>query len=189
MKQLLPRPTVVFTMAIAVLTQGAWQGIDSFLPTFFVQYHGYSATFAGTLFAGYFVAQRILQIGVGIAADRFGRDVTIASCALAGIAGVGLLVKGADLVATVSGIVLLGLSMGHSPAVFSRFMDRMVEDKQGYGFGLFRTTYMIIAASGSVVLGTLADTFNWAVSLGSVGVGLAIVCCLLAVNYVFDLKY
>lgn len=189
MKRLLTRPEILFTGGIAIIVEAAWQGIASFLPTFFVQYHATSTTVAGTLFAVYFVVQGVLQIGVGMISDRLGRDIAIGICALTGIAGLVLLIEGTELVILVPGVVLLGLSMGYGPAVFSRFMDRLADDKRSFGFGLFRTAYMVIAAPGSVVVGALADTFGWSVSLGFIAASFVGVCCLLVVNHVFGLEY
>jgi MFS family permease len=186
---LLTRPTIAFTGVVAILYEAAWQGIASFLPTFFIQYHSFSTTFAGVLFAGYFVVQGILQVGVGVAADRFGHDSTIAVCALTGIAAVTLLIRTGSLPTVVFGVGLLGLSMGHSPAVFSRFIDRLADGERSFGFGLFRTSYMIVAAPGSVILGGLADSFGWAVAIGAVAVGLGAVCTLLLTNYVAGSGY
>ncbi|MCU4742230.1 MFS transporter [Natronoglomus mannanivorans] len=201
--ELLSRPAIVFTGVIAIISDFTWQAIASFLPTFFVQYHGYSRTLAGTLFAAYFVAQGVLQIGVGVLADRIGRDVTTAICMVTGIVGLALLVVGPEVVASLgfgsesavefgaigAGIVLLGLSMGWSAAVFPRFMDHLSAAEQSSGFGLVRTVYMVVAASGSVVVGLLADLFGWAVSFGFLIALLAVVCVLLVANEVFGLEY
>ncbi|MCU4972026.1 MFS transporter [Halobacteria archaeon AArc-m2/3/4] len=201
--ELLSRPAIVFTGVIAIISDFTWQAIASFLPTFFVQYHGYSRTLAGTLFAAYFVAQGVLQIGVGVLADRIGRDVTTAICMVTGIVGLALLVVGPEVVAGLgfgsesavefgaigAGIVLLGLSMGWSAAVFPRFMDHLSAAEQSSGFGLIRTVYMVVAASGSVVVGLLADLFGWAVSFGFLIALLAVVCVLLVANEAFGLEY
>lgn len=188
-RRLLTRPGIVFTGVIAILSEASWQGIASFLPTFFVQFHSFSTTLAGTLFAIYFVAQGVLQVGIGLVADRLGRDVAIAICALTGIAGVLLLIRGSDLAVIVLGLVLIGVSMAYGPAVFARFMDYMDDDERGFGFGLFRTTYMVVAAPGSVVLGTLADAFDWSVSMGFVAASLVIVLVLLVANHALNLEY
>ncbi|SDX82302.1 MFS transporter [Halopenitus persicus] len=181
-RRLLSRPPVLFTGAIAVLTEFTWQSLASFLPTFLVRYHGHSTTLAGTLFGVYFLTQGILQIGVGRLADRFGRDPAIGGCMAAGIAGIALLIAATGLPAIVVGCLLLGLGMSWGAAVFPRFIDRLTPAERSFGFGLFRTTYMTIAASGSVVVGVLADLFGWGVSVGSLAGLLAVVGLLLAGN-------
>ncbi|WP_394743203.1 MFS transporter [Natronococcus roseus] len=187
--KVLLRPSVLFTGVIAVIAEFTWQALASFLPAFFVQYHGYSTTLAGILFGVYFVSQGFLQVGVGFFADRFGRDRAIGVCMLAGGIGLLLLVIGSGLTLIVAGTLLLGLGMGWGAAVFPRLMDRLSEDERAFGFGLFRTVYMVIAASGSVIVGLLADLFGWPVSFGLLICLLSLVCGLLIINQLLQMEY
>jgi predicted MFS family arabinose efflux permease len=186
---LLSRPAVVFTGVIAIISDFTWQAVASFLPAFFVQYHDYSQTLAGVLFAAYFIAQGVLQVGVGVLADYSDRDVATGTCMVTGIGGLALLVAGPSFAGIAAGVVLLGWSMGFGAAVFPRFMDLLSADEQSFGFGVFRTVYMVVAASGPVVVGTLADVFGWAVSFGFLIAILALVVCLLLVNRLLGLQY
>lgn len=70
-----------------------------------------------------------------------------------------------------------------------RFMDSLSAAEQSSGFGLIRTAYMVVAASGSVVVGALADFSGWAVSFGFLIALLAIACGLLVANPALDLGY
>jgi len=186
---LLTRPSIVFTGAIAIICDFTWQGVASFLPTFLDEFRGYSSTFSGTLFAVYFVTQGVLQVAVGNVADRFGRDTATALCMGAGIAGFGLLVAGPGLVAVSTGIVLLGIGMGWGAAVMPRFMDHLSDEERGAGFGLIRTVYMVVAATGSVATGTVADQFGWAASFTMLAALMAIVLALLGANWLLDRGY
>ena len=185
----LRRPEIVFTGVIAVLAEFAWTGIVSFLPTFLTAHRGYSSTLAGTLFAVYFVALGVLQVGVGALSDRYGRDAATGLCMCAGIAGVSTLVAAPGLAAAAVGVLLTGLGMGWGAAVFPRFMDHLPETEHGTGFGLVRTAYLVAASTGSVTLGVLADAFGWAVSFGALVVVLAVVLCLLAGNWALGGRY
>ncbi|RKD98235.1 MFS transporter [Halopiger aswanensis] len=189
MLEVLSRPPIVYTGVIAIIFDFTWQGLASFLPTFFVEFHGYATTTAGTMFAGYFIVQGVLQIAVGRIADRLGRDIGILCCAATGIAGLALLVVGTGLVALSSGIVLLGTGMGWGAAVFPRFMDHLSEAEQSAGFGLVRTVYMIVASTGSIAVGFVTDVAGWAASFGALAALLAIVLCLLAANRALDHRY
>ncbi|TYL40691.1 MFS transporter [Natronococcus pandeyae] len=189
MLEVLSRPAILFTGAIAIANDFIWQGVATFLPTFLVEFRGYSTTTAAVLFGAYFVVQGFLQIGVGSLSDRVGRDVAIAVCTVAGILGFSLLVVGSGLAAVASGIVLLGLSMGWGAAVLPRFMDNLAEDERSVGFGLIRTVYMIVASAGSVVVGLVADLFGWAVSFGVLIAMLAVVGCLLVANWLTGSRY
>ncbi|WP_129115502.1 MFS transporter [Halegenticoccus tardaugens] len=187
--ELLSRPAIVFTCVIAIVTDFTWQGIASFLPTFFVQHRGYSSTLAGALFAAYFVVQGVLQVGVGSVSDRYGRDFAIALCMVAGVVGLALLVACPGLPAVGIGVLLLGLSMGWGAAVMPRFMDHLSEAERGVGFGLVRTVYMIVASAGSIAVGLFADLFGWAVSFGVLIALLAFVLCLLVANWSLGAGY
>ncbi len=180
-RAVLARPAVGFTMVIAVIADFTWQALASFLPTFLVQYHGVSGTTAGVLFAGYFVAQGALQVVVGAVADRFGYDAAIAACMIAGVGGIGLLIADLGLVAVGGGIVLLGASMGFGAAVFPRLMSLLNDENRGYGFGAFRTVYMVFAAAGPAVVGRVADAFGWPAAFGLLAglLGLVVVLQLL----------
>jgi MFS transporter, YNFM family, putative membrane transport protein len=186
---LLSRPPIIFTGALAIANDFVWQGVATFLPTFLVQFRGYSTTTAAVLFGAYFVVQGICQIGVGALADRVGRDAATMLCAVAGILGFALLVAGSGSVAVVVGISLLGLSMGWGAAVLPRFMDHLGAEERSVGFGLVRTVYMIVASSGSIAVGLLADLFGWAVSFGVLIGLLGSVACLLVANWATGSRY
>ncbi|MFA9516503.1 MFS transporter [Halopenitus sp. H-Gu1] len=189
MVDLLSRPSIVFTLWLAVVGEFAWQGIASFLPTLLVERHGQSTALAGALFSLYFVAQGIGQVGIGIVADRVGRDGVTAGCMVVGIVGIAALTLQSGLVVLATGAVLLGVSMSFGPAVLPRFFEEMSDEERSAGFGLVRTVYMIVASLGSVVLGILADLFDWGVSFGFLAVLLAFVAATLAINWVLDLDY
>ncbi|WP_225335313.1 MFS transporter [Halomicrobium urmianum] len=186
---LLSRRTIVFTGVVAVLFDFTWQALSSFLPTFFVQHHGYSQTLAGTLFAVYFAGHGVLQIGVGALADRYGRDAAAVACAVTGIAGLAVLVVGSRLWVLVGALLLLGFGMGWAAAVFPRFMDNLAASEQNFGFGLIRTSYMVVAATGSVVVGALADRLDWTAAFGALIALLAVAGGMLVVNRSLDLGY
>jgi hypothetical protein len=56
--------------------------------------------------------------------------------------------------------------MSATPVVQSRMMDRLSEADQGAGFGLFRTVYLLVGASGTAVVGTAADLAGWGTAFG-----------------------
>jgi MFS family permease len=185
--ELLSRPSISFTMIIATVGEFTWQGLASFLPTFLVEYHGYSTVLAGTIFSLYFVVQAFGQVGVGRSADYFGYDTTIFVCFVAAIGGIWVLVFTPTVAAVVAGTVLLAIGMSNASAVFPRLLSHMSESEQGTGFGLVRTVYMIVASFGSVAVGVMADLFGWGFSfwvLGGLLLGLAVT---LVVNWAFNL--
>lgn len=167
---LLSRPPIAITVGLAVSGAFVWQATASFLPAFLVEYHGYSEVVAGTVFSGYFIVQGLAQPGLGTLSDRIGRYPTAAAATFVGVLGYMLLVIGSGLWMIGIATVLAGIAMSWGAALLPKFMDHLDADERGAGFGLVRTTYMTLGASGSVVAGTAADIVGW----GATFVGLAI---------------
>ncbi|MFB6273494.1 MAG: MFS transporter [Salinibacter sp.] len=168
--ELLRRPPIARTVGLSAVGMFVWQATASFLPTFFVAHHGYSAATAGTLFSAYFLVQGITQPGLGALSDRIGRDAAASLAIGVGIVGYGLLVVGTGMEMAVVAVGLSGFSMGWGAALMPKFMDHLDEHERSAGFGLVRTVYMVLGASGSVVVGFMADFFGWEVAfLGLVG--------------------
>ncbi len=161
---LLRRPPIARTVILSAVGMFVWQATASFLPTFFVAHHGYSEATAGALFSAYFLVQGATQPGLGALSDRIGRDSAASLAIAVGIVGYGLLVVGTGLTMAVVSVACAGLSMGWGAALMPKFMDHLDEHERSAGFGLVRTVYMVLGASGSVVTGFVADAFGWGVA-------------------------
>jgi MFS family permease len=186
---LLSRPQIAFTTALAVLCEFTWQATASFLPAFLIVYQGYSVGFASALFSVYFIVQGLVQPGIGSLSDRYGREEVTAACAVLGIGGYSLLLGGSSLGVILVAIVLIGIAMSWGAALLPRFVDNLSTAERGAGFGLVRTTYMVLSATGSVVVGTVADVAGWGAAFGIFVVFLSVVCVALAGNRLFDLGF
>jgi len=182
---LLVRPSVAFTTTLAFLGVFVIQSIQSFFPTFLVEYAGTSQAYAGGAFAALFAIQGATLPAVGRVSDRFGRDRTVRGCFVVGAAGLALLLVG-DATGRLVGIPLLAIGFSWPPAIDARFMDALHDDEQGVGFGLVRTVYMLLAALGSVVTGALATVFGWRVAYGVLVVIFAGLAVLLTLNRVLE---
>ena len=168
--ELLRRPPIAVTVALSAAGMFVWQATASFLPTFLVAYHGYSASTAGLLFSAYFLVQGVSQPGLGALSDRIGRDEAASVAVGIGIVGYGLLIAGANLGIAVAAVALAGIAMGWGAALMPKFMDHLDDHERSAGFGLIRTVYMVLGASGSVAVGLVADLFGWGVAfLGLAG--------------------
>lgn len=185
--QLLSRPKIAFTALLAILCEFIWQATASFLPTFLIAHLGYSTALASAIFSGYFVVHGLTQPIIGALSDRFGREVVTAVCAAFGIVGYSLLIAGPTLSITLLAVLLVGTAMSWSAALLPRFMDNLSAEERGAGFGLVRTTYMVISASGSAVVGSIADLAGWGVAFGIFVVFLSLVCVALLLNRLFNL--
>lgn len=185
-KDLFSRGPIAFTTLLAICGEFVWQATASFLPTFLIAAHGYSAALASGLFSTYFVVHGLTQPVIGRLSDQWGRDRIAAACAGIGIAGYGLLISGSGLGMVISAIVLIGIAMSWSAAVLPRFMDNLSARERAAGFGLVRTTYMIISATGSAIVGTVAAFAGWNAAFSIFVLLLVFICIVLAINHVFD---
>lgn len=187
--ELLSRPPILFTAVIASVGAFAWQGTASFLPTFLVEYRGLSSTTAGVLFSSYFVVQAVVKPGLGRLSDDYGRDLAIGVSIVTSAVGMALFVVAPSLVGVGLAVVLVGIGLGMGVTVEPRFVDELSESKQGVGFGLVRTVYLVVSSLGSVAVGFLSDTFGWAAAFLFLVALLSVVLCALIVNSTLDLGY
>ncbi|WP_101297865.1 MFS transporter [Halegenticoccus soli] len=184
---LLSRPEIAYTSALAVAGAFTWQATASFLPTFLQAYHGLSAAIASALFSLYFVVHGATQPLTGWLSDRFDRDAAATLTMGIGVVGYGLLAFGSGLVAFVAGVCLAGIAMSWGAPIQSRFIDLLSPEERGAGFGLVRTVYMVLGASGSVVVGALSDAFGWFVAIGLLVCVMAFGLAVLVANRAFGL--
>jgi MFS family permease len=158
---LLSRPPIAFTTAVATLGAFCWQATASFLPAFLVAFRSLPETTAGLLFSAYFVVNGLAQPTTGWVSDRIGRDATTIGTMALGVVGFGLLVAG-PRIALLPAVGIVGVAMTWGAPLQSRFFDQFEPGEQGAAFGLVRTAYMVLGATGSVVVGVLADVAGWA---------------------------
>ena len=186
---LLSRPGVAYTTALSALGAFTWQATASFLPAFLEGSQGFPRTTAGLLFSAYFLVNGVAQPLTGSLSDRYSRDSAAALTMGAGVLGFATLVVGEGLPATVTGVCLVGVAMTWGAPLQSRFMDLLDETERGLGFGLVRTVYMTLGATGSVAVGVSADLLGWSVAFGLLAgvMGLALVAIL--ANRLLSLGY
>ncbi|WP_418285164.1 MFS transporter [Halorubrum sp. DTA46] len=191
--ELLSRPRIAYTTALATLGAFTWQATASFLPTFLEIGGGFSTALSALLFSLYFVVHGGTQPITGSVSDRIGRDATVMGTMAAGVVGYGLLAATAafdlGLPVTVVAVGFVGLAMSWGAPLQSRFMDLLSEAERGAGFGLVRTAYMVIGASGSVVVGAISDIAGWTVAVGLLAVVMALGLATLAANRALRLGY
>lgn len=187
-RQLLVRPQILYSVAVASVAVFAFQSITSFLPTFFVEYRGFSTATAGVVYGGVFLLSALVQPLAGRASDRVGRDGVLVLNTLAAAAGFGLLLYGSTQLSAYGAAALLGIGLSWAGVMQVRIMDRLPEDGATVGFGVVRTVYMFAGALGSVVTGTLADYLGWTAAYGLVAGLLVVVSATLVLNRVLSLR-
>lgn len=134
-----------------------YQGITAFLPTYLVEVKGLSQTTASTLYGLFYASGAVSQWFAGNAADRYGERVVLAALAGFGVVTLGLLPFVGGTAALAALLALLGTRLGIGP-VGNGFVAALLPDEiQGAGYGLFRTFYLAVGASGSLIVGVLAE--------------------------------
>jgi MFS family permease len=167
---LLARPPIALTMTLSTCGAFVWQATASFFPTVLIEYHGYSEPLAGAFFSGYFAVQGLVQPALGTLSDRMGRYPAAALVLGVGVGGYLLLALHSAPWAIAVATVCAGIAMSWGAALLPKFMDHLAPDERSVGFGLIRTVYMVLGASGSVITGIAADVFGW----GPAVLGLAV---------------
>jgi predicted MFS family arabinose efflux permease len=161
-------PSIAFFALVAVLAMFPLNGLMSFLPTFLVEYHGYSPTLAGGVFSVFFVVRGVSQLGVGPIADRIDRETVVSGCLLLGTLGVGLFLLGPGFVTVGLGVLSVGIGYNFFTALEPKILDSLSAADRNAGFGVFRTVYVAGGATGSVGMGALADAVGWYVTFVAV---------------------
>jgi MFS family permease len=170
----LREPSILLPLAVTVVAAFVWQAGLSFLPTFLEEYHSLSSRTAAGLYSLTFVVSTLSMPVIGAVADRAGTAWALGASLLASLVGYVVLTAVVWQFAVVVGSVAVGVGMSYGGAVQALFMQRFDDDERIAGFGTVRTVYMLLGSLGSVVTGTLADWYGWAVSFGSVAVLLSV---------------
>ncbi len=171
--ELLGRPPILWTGILSLLGAFVWQATASFLPTFLVEHHGYTEAMAGVFFSAYFAVQGAGQPLIGGLSDRMGRYPAAVLATTVGAVGYVVFVVGSGVWMLALATFCAGIAMSWGAALLPKFMDHLSAEERGAGFGLIRTSYMVLGATGSVTTGVAADLFGWEVAFAGLAVLLA----------------
>lgn len=186
-REILTRPSVAYSVLLAMITAFFFQSTTSFLTTFLEEYRSIDPGTAGILFGVVLGLSSVAQPVAGWLSDVYSRDGAIATSISLAMLGLIILLAVPTQVGLAGGIVCLGLGISWPGAIQARLVDQFTERNRGYGFGLLRSVYMFLAASSSVIVGTLADVGDWPIAFGVV-IALSIGgLVLLAANQVLSL--
>jgi len=187
--ELLSRPSILLPLFVAMIGTYVVQGVMSFLPTFLVEFRGYSPAAAGAAFSAFFVVRTGGQIAIGRLSDRLGRDAAVGVATLLGGIGTAGFTVTAGLGGVAVAVLLAGFGSSFFAAIDPRFMDALGDAERGAGFGLVRTAYTVVGSAGSVGVGLTADLFGWGVAFVSLGVLFVGAFALLAGNWLLGTGY
>jgi MFS family permease len=133
------------------------QGIATFLPIYLVVSKGLAPEVATVLYGLFFAAGAVGQPAAGRVAARFGSRRMLVWLTAFPAAALGTLpfVHGALWLAVV--VLLVGLRVVVTPVNEAYVVASLPPTVRGSGYGLLRTITLVISASGSMVVGALAD--------------------------------
>jgi predicted MFS family arabinose efflux permease len=186
---LLFRPSIAFTVVLATLVMFAFQSFLSFLPTFLVEYHGFSTPRASAVFGVGAALSIVAMPLMGRLSDVLSRDAALLLAMLSAAGGfVVFLGTSAGLVATAAGVLAFGVGFAWAGPLQGRFTDLLTESERATGFGLVRSVYVLLGSAGSAVTGILADTAGWPVAYGVATALLVVAAAALVLNRALGLE-
>ncbi|PSQ60789.1 MAG: MFS transporter, partial [Halobacteriales archaeon SW_9_67_25] len=134
-----------------------YQALLSFLPTYLVELKGLDQGFAALLFGLLFVVSAITQPIAGHAADQYGEHRTILALIVLSTVTVAVLPSLEGGLALSVLVPLIGLRVAIGPLVSAFVVRELPAAVQGTGWGLLRTLFFGLGATGSTVIGVFAD--------------------------------
>lgn len=142
---------------VLAITMFVLQGMSGFYPTYLADVKGLSSGDAALLYGLFFSSAVVVQPVAGSLGDLLSKRRTL-------LVGLGPLSLGLSLVPFASGryqltavTVLLGSIFFVTPVAIPMLMATLPADIEGTGLGLLRTGYFLFGATGTTVVGVLAD--------------------------------
>ncbi len=180
--ELLSRPPVAFATVLGVIGMYVFQSFVSFFPTFLQEYHGLTTESASFATGVAFVLIAVVLPLVGRAGDAFGHDTFLLVPFLVTGAGFGTLLIPAGLPAISAGVFLVGTGLTWGGVLQSRFMREFADGERATGFGLVRTTFVLLGSVGSAVTGFLAEFGGWPLAVGVIVLLLVVASAMVVAN-------
>jgi predicted MFS family arabinose efflux permease len=173
------RRGVAVAVAAVTLMLFAFQGLSAFYVTYLARLMDQRV--AAGLFALLFLGGAVAQLAAGAAADRYGERLVLTATAAVGAVAVGV-VPFVDGFLPLAGLsVVLGTRLAIAPVSNAYVIAVLPDAVTGTAWGTLRTAFFLLGATGSTVVGAMADRalFDEAFYL------LAVVTAAAAVLYAF----
>lgn len=181
LRDAISRRAVAIATTAVTLMLFVVQGLTAFLPTYFVMIKGLEQTTAAGLFSLFFLSGAVCQSLAGNAADRFGSPTVLLTTAVLGVLPLLALPFVNGLIPLGVLTVLLGSRLAINPVSNAYIIAVLPDAVQGTAWGFLRTTFFLLAATGSTVVGALFDA-----QLANAAIlSLAVLTAVAAVLYVF----
>jgi len=185
--EFLGRPAVVYTVLIYAIAEFSFQSFSSFFPIFVVEHLWYDTAEAGVVFGSIFAVSSLAMPLMGRLSDAFRYDLALVVSLSSGSLGYYAFVSLSSGLLVIPAALILGLGLSWGGVLNARSTDLFSSSDQATGFGMIRTIALLVGSLGSVVTGTLADSFGWPVAFGFVAGLHLIAVASLGVNRLFDL--
>lgn len=157
----IPRAVRDRDILLAVLGQTcylfAFQGLTAFLPTYLVTHESIHQGVAAGVFAVLFVGGGLTQLVAGSLADHYGSAPVLVGVAVVGVVTLVAVPLVDSLAAWTVLSFLLGIRMGIVPVANSYVIASLPDETQGASWGLLRSCFFLVSATGSVFVGVMAD--------------------------------
>jgi MFS family permease len=150
------RPVVLATGAMVCLGF-VWQGFTAFLPTYLVEVKGIPQPTAATALGAFFVGGALVQPIAGNVADRYDERRILVAVATGSALALAAFPFADSALAFVALSVLASLQLTFWPIIFTYVPRALPDEDQGSGFGLLRTLFLYVGATGPIAVGALAD--------------------------------
>lgn len=148
---------IVIGVAAYTLMLFTYQALTGFLPTYLIQEKGLSQGTASLLFALLFLSGAGFQLGCGSAADRFGTRPVILTIAVVGVVTLAALPSVSGIVGLSVLIVVMASRIAAASVMNPYIIEGLPDEGTGTLWGLLRTGFFSVGATGSTVVGALSD--------------------------------
>jgi predicted MFS family arabinose efflux permease len=150
------RRGVAVAVAAVTLMLFAFQGLSAFYVTYLAR--ELDQRVAAGLFALLFVGGAVAQLAGGAAADRFGERAVLTVTAAVGAVAVGAVPFVDGLVPLAALSVVLGTRLAIAPVSNAYIIAVLPDAVTGTAWGTLRTAFFLLGATGSTVVGAMADS-------------------------------
>jgi predicted MFS family arabinose efflux permease len=149
------RRRVAVAVAAVTLMLFAFQGLSAFYVTYLAR--SMDQRVAAGLFALLFLAGAVAQLAGGALADRYGARVVLTGTSAVGAVAVGAVpfVDGVLPLAALS--VVIGTRLAIAPVSNAYLIAALPDAVTGTAWGMLRTAFFLLGATGSTVVGAMAD--------------------------------
>ena len=148
---------VIVAAAAQTLLLFSFQGLTAFFPTYLVTERGMSQELGAAMLALVFASGAVFQFVGGDLADRWGHHRVLLLVAAASVPPLVALpfVRGLPAVAAVAALFGVRAAVG---SVSNSYVVRILpESVRGTAWGLVRSLFFVVGATGSVAVGAMAD--------------------------------